>query len=205
MKNKGLRVCQIISDIFSILLFIGELLMYIKIEDIRILSYKYYYIGEGIIISELSSYVIYCIITLINRDLIIVPRLLQLYCFVMSLINLRIISNGVGNYNVLFFFLFSFVGIGFLISSLFCQGIYEKNQSKAEESKLIQSDDKGKNGYSKISDIINLYPSSDDGNNQKTSEGNMNGEYTIELSTEKEIINKPCDSDNLPPPAYENS
>lgn len=179
--------------------------MYIRIENIRIVSYKYYYIGEGIIISELSSYVIYFIITLINRNLIIVPRLLQLYCFVMSLINLRIISNGVGNYNVLFFFLFSFVGIGFLISSLFCQVIYEKNQSKAEESKLIQSDDKGKNGYSKISDIINLYPSSDDGNNQKTSEGNMDGVYTIEPSTEKEIINKPSDNDILPPLAYENS
>ena len=51
MKNNGLRVCQIIFDIFSMLVLIGELLLYLMFEHEQIVITKYFYIGVVVIVS----------------------------------------------------------------------------------------------------------------------------------------------------------
>lgn len=205
MNNKGLRVCQILLDIFSILILIGELLLYLMFDHTKIVNTKYYYIGKVVIVSKQIAYVINFIITLIDRNKKIVPKILKFYCFLISFFSVYISFDVVAGNTIFLFFLVPFVEMIFIFFSIICQEQQEQNEKKAEESKLINSNDKENNEYSNISNVNGLYPSSDDGNT-KTPESNPNKDeiYTIESSTEKETIDKPCDSNNIPPPANEN-
>ena len=201
MKNNGLRVCQIIFDIFSMLVLIGELLLYLMFDHEQIVITKYFYIGVVVIVSQQISYAIYFIITLNNRNKKTLSRILQVYCFLISFFSLYISFNVVVGVNIFLFFLVPFAEMIFVFFSIMCQEQYEQNIKTAEENKLIQSTDKGNNEYTNVN---GLYPSTDDGNNTNTPESNLNKDEIYTIESEKEIIDKPCDSNNIPPPANQN-
>ena len=194
--------CSTICDFFSILFFIGELLVFIYFDSEKIVSYKCFYFAEGICVSKIITNIANIVIAIKYATQTNLLTFLKVYSFAISFLGIYLSYEAIVYNSSLSIFLVPFVGMVSVFFSLFSQNAEQKQKQNTEDDKLINENNtpyvyQGTTGYTNNSNEDKLFPSVEDVMNQKPSEINNS-------ETESENVNKPGECYNIPPPADDN-
>ena len=194
--------CSTICDFFSILFFIGELLVFIYFDSEKIVSYKFFYFAEGICVSKIIANIANVVISIKYATQTILLTFLKVYSFAISFLSIYLSYEAIVYNSSLSIFLVPFVGMVSVFFSLFSQNAEQKQKQNTEDDKLINDNNtpyvyQGTTGYTNNSNEDKLFPSVEDMMNQQPSDINNS-------ETESENVNKPGECYNIPPPADDN-
>ena len=193
--------CSTICNFFSMLFFIGELLVFIYFDSEKIVNYICFYCAEAICVSKIIVNIANIVISIKDTTKINLLTFLKVYCFAISFLSIFLSYEAIVFNSSFSIFIVPFIGMVSVFFSIISHHLEQSSQN-TEEDKLINDNNtpnvyQGTTGYTNNSNEDKLFPSVEDVMNQKPSEIHNN-------ETENENVNKPGECYNIPPPADDN-